>query len=152
MRIRIVALALVVAPCLAAQGVRSEPPVVQSLLAMLRADNAWTLEQQRTLCEIPAPPFKETARALEYKKRFETLGLPARIDAIGNVLAERPGTGRGPTVVIAGHLDTVFPEETDVTVKVEGGRMSGPRDRGRLSRARGRAGGGARVSARQPTP
>ena len=119
-------LALILAPSLTAQGTRSEPQVVQSMLAMLQADNAWTLEQQRTLCEIPAPPFKETARGLEYKKRFEALGLTARIDAIGNVLAERRGTGRGPTVVIAGHLDTVFPEETDVKVKVEGGRMSGP--------------------------
>ena len=127
MRTRIlVVLALTLASSLTAQGARTEPPVVQSMLAMLQADNAWTLEQQRTLCEIPAPPFKETARGLEYKKRLEALGLTARIDAIGNVLAERRGTGRGPTVVIAGHLDTVFPEETDVKVKVEGGRMSGP--------------------------
>ena len=96
------------------------------MLAMLQADNAWTLEQQRTLCEIPAPPFKEAARGVEYKKRFEALGLAARIDAVGNVLAERRGTGRGPTVVIAGHLDTVFPEGTDVKVKQEGARMSGP--------------------------
>ena len=127
MRTRILAvLALTFASSLTAQGARTEPPVVQSMLAMLQADNAWTLEQQRTLCEIPAPPFKETARGLEYKRRLEALGLTARIDAIGNVLAERRGTGRGPTVVIAGHLDTVFPEETDVKVKVEGGRMSGP--------------------------
>src|SRR5687768_2265908 len=121
-----VVLALTLAPSLSAQGVRAEPQSVQSMLAMLQTDNAWTLEQQRTLCEIPAPPFKETARGLEYKKRLEALGLTARIDAIGNVLAERRGTGRGPTVVIAGHLDTVFPEETNVKVKVEGGRMSGP--------------------------
>lgn len=126
MRIHVLALALTLAPSLPAQGTGSEPPAVKAMLALLQSDNAWTLEQQRTLCEIPAPPFKETARGLEYKKRLEALGLTARIDAIGNVLAERRGTGRGPTVVIAGHLDTVFPEETDVKVKVEGGRMSGP--------------------------
>jgi tripeptide aminopeptidase len=120
------ALTVTLAATLAGQGVRSEPPVVQSMLSMLQADNAWTVEQQRTLCEIPAPPFKETARGLEYKKRLEALGLTARIDAIGNVLAERKGSGRGPTVVIAGHLDTVFPEGTDVKVKQDGGRMSGP--------------------------
>lgn len=126
MRIRVLALALSLAPSLPAQSTGSEPPAVKAMLATLQSDNAWTLEQQRTLCEIPAPPFKETARGLEYKKRLEALGLTARIDAIGNVIAERRGTGRGPTVVIAGHLDTVFPEETDVKVKVEGGRMSGP--------------------------
>jgi tripeptide aminopeptidase len=99
---------------------------VQSMLAMLQTDNGWTVEQQRTLCEIPAPPFKEQTRGLEYKRRLEALGLTARVDAVGNVLAERRGSGRGPTVVIAGHLDTVFPEGTDVKVKQEGGRMSAP--------------------------
>jgi acetylornithine deacetylase/succinyl-diaminopimelate desuccinylase-like protein len=99
---------------------------VDAILATIKADNAWTLAQQRSICEIPAPPFKETARGLEYKKRFEALGLTARIDAVGNVIAERPGTGKGPTIVLAGHLDTVFPEGTDVKVKDEGGRMKGP--------------------------
>jgi tripeptide aminopeptidase len=90
---------------------------MQPVLNTLQSDNAWTLEQQRSLCEIPAPPFKETARAAEFRKRLDALGLRARIDAVGNVLAERAGTGRGPTIVLAGHLDTVFPEETDVTVR-----------------------------------
>ena len=96
------------------------------MLATLRTDNAWTVNQQRTICEIPAPPFKEAARAAEYKRRFEALGLRARVDAIGNVLAERPGTGTGPTIVLAGHLDTVFPEGTDVRVRDQGARMVAP--------------------------
>ena len=41
-------------------------------------------------------------------------------------IAERPGTGNGPTVLIAGHLDTVFPEGTDVTVKRNGSRYVAP--------------------------
>ncbi|MGH7638431.1 MAG: M20/M25/M40 family metallo-hydrolase [Gemmatimonadaceae bacterium] len=90
---------------------------MQPILTMLQADNGWTLEQQRTICEISAPPFKETARAAEFRRRLDAVGLRARIDAVGNVLAERPGTGRGPTIVLAGHLDTVFPEGTDVNVR-----------------------------------
>jgi tripeptide aminopeptidase len=90
---------------------------LQPILTTLQSDNAWTVEQQRSLCEIPAPPFKETGRAAEFRKRLDALGLRARIDAVGNVLAERAGTGRGPTVVLSGHLDTVFPEETDVKVR-----------------------------------
>ena len=102
-------------------------PAVKSALETIRRDNAWTLEQQRTICEIPAPPFKEAARAAELARRFESLGLRnVRTDGEGNVIAERPGTGEGPTVVLSGHLDTVFPEGTDVTVTVEGTRMSGP--------------------------
>jgi tripeptide aminopeptidase len=100
---------------------------VRDALAVLKSDNAWTVDQQQTICEIPAPPFKETKRGLEYKQRLEALGLRnVRIDSIGNVIAERRGLGSGPTVVIAGHLDTVFPEETDVRVKREGTKMSGP--------------------------
>jgi acetylornithine deacetylase/succinyl-diaminopimelate desuccinylase-like protein len=80
-----------------------------------------------SICEIPAPPFKEERRAAEMKRRFEALGLRnVRIDSIGNVIAERPGTGGGPVVVLAAHLDTVFPEETDVRVKREGTVLRGP--------------------------
>jgi tripeptide aminopeptidase len=99
---------------------------VDAMLAMLKAENAWTVAQQRSICEIPAPPFKEAARGAEYKRRFEAMGLRARVDAVGNVIAERPGTGRGPTIVLAGHLDTVFPEGTDVKIKDEGPRMKAP--------------------------
>jgi tripeptide aminopeptidase len=99
---------------------------IDPILATLKADNAWTIAQQKSICEIPAPPFKEATRGAEYKRRLEALGLKARIDAIGNVLAERRGSGKGPTIVLAGHLDTVFPEGTDVRVKEAGGRMTGP--------------------------
>ena len=93
----------------------------------MKTDNAWTVDQQVSICEIPAPPFKEKARGLEYKRRLEALGLRnVRIDAVGNVIAERLGTGSGPTVVIAGHLDTVFPEGTDVKVTREGTRLTAP--------------------------
>ena len=102
------------------------PASVGRALARIKADNAWTLDQQQSICEIPAPPFKETARGAEYKRRLEALGLTVRIDSIGNVIAERKGTGSGPTVMIAGHLDTVFPEGTDVKVKREGTMMRAP--------------------------
>jgi acetylornithine deacetylase/succinyl-diaminopimelate desuccinylase-like protein len=94
---------------------------VRKALDTLRASNAWTLDQQASICEVPAPPFKEQARGAEYRRRFEALGLRnVRIDAEGNVLAERPGTRQdGPVVVLSGHLDTVFPEGTDVRVKRE---------------------------------
>jgi tripeptide aminopeptidase len=119
--LRLAALVLLMPPALGAQQA-----TIDAILATLKSDNAWTLAQQRSICEIPAPPFKEAARAADYKRRFEAMGLPARIDAIGNVLAERPGNGRGPTIVLAGHLDTVFPEGTDVRVKEQGGRLTAP--------------------------
>jgi acetylornithine deacetylase/succinyl-diaminopimelate desuccinylase-like protein len=102
-------------------------PRMKSALELIRLDNAWTVDQQRTICEIPAPPFKEATRAAEYKRRLEGIGFRnVRIDSEGNVIAMRPGKGNGPTVLIAGHLDTVFPEGTDVKVTTEGTVMKGP--------------------------
>ena len=90
---------------------------IKATLATLRADNAWTLEQQASICEIPSPPFKEAVRAAEFKRRLESLGITnVHIDATGNVIGERAGVGTGPSVVVSAHLDTVFPEGTDVRV------------------------------------
>jgi hypothetical protein len=66
--------------------------------------------------EVPAPPFKESARARAFAQMLKDSGMPAvETDPEGNVLGLRKGTGSGPLIVIAAHLDTVFPEGTDVT-------------------------------------
>jgi tripeptide aminopeptidase len=105
----------------------SDNAQVRAALQIIRDDNAWTLAQQVSLCEIPAPPFGEARRGAEFRRRLTALGLQnVRIDAEGNAIGERPGTGNGPTVVIAGHLDTVFPESTNVRTRRVGGRIYGP--------------------------
>jgi tripeptide aminopeptidase len=79
------------------------------------------------ICEIPAPPFMEHERAAYVEQRFRELGLTgARIDAVGNVIAERRGMGLKPRVIVSAHLDTVFPEGTDVRVRVDGNRLHAP--------------------------
>jgi tripeptide aminopeptidase len=86
-----------------------------------------TIADQIRICEIPAPPFKEEKRAEAYKRMFQEIGLKnVRIDAEGNVLGERPGRSERPHLVFSAHLDTVFPEETDVTVRREGNILRGP--------------------------
>lgn len=103
------------------------PRALRPVLDSIRVHNEWTLAQQQSICEIPAPPFKERDRALELQRRFQSLGLAAvRIDAEGNVIAERAGRNRRPLVVLSAHLDTVFPESTDVRVQREGTHMKGP--------------------------
>ncbi|MFN9424229.1 M28 family peptidase, partial [Gemmatimonas sp.] len=49
-----------------------------------------------------------------------------RIDKEGNVIGEVRGARPGPTLMLAGHLDTVFPEGTDVRVKREGTKLIAP--------------------------
>lgn len=109
-----------------APAVPHTDPAVQRALAAVQAQQAWTLGQQVSICEIPAPPFKEQRRAEEFQRRLRSFGFAdARIDTEGNVIASI-GAGDGPTVMIAGHLDTVFPEETDVRTKRTGNRIDGP--------------------------
>jgi acetylornithine deacetylase/succinyl-diaminopimelate desuccinylase-like protein len=111
----------------AAQQVRllEADPRVEGALGQLREAQAWTLDQQIAICEVPAPPFKEAARAEAFRARLQVLGYDARVDAEGNVIAAT-GQGNGPTVMVAGHLDTVFPEGTDVTTTRTGNRVAGP--------------------------
>jgi len=80
-----------------------------------------------TLTEIPAPPFKEQQRAAAYLELLRDLGLSdVEKDEEGNVMGLRKGTGGGPMLALLAHLDTVFPEGTDVKVKRSGTRLSAP--------------------------
>jgi len=81
------------------------------------------------LTEIPSPPFGEKARGEAYLEMLRTAGLTdVEMDAEGNVMGLRRGTGPagGPLVVIAAHLDTVFPEGTPVKVRREGTKLFAP--------------------------
>jgi tripeptide aminopeptidase len=101
---------------------------VKATLESIKADDAATFAEQKRITEIAAPPYKEKVRAEYYLKRMQELGFKdASIDAEGNVIALRRGTGGGrPKLAIAAHLDTVFPEGTDVTVKEKDGVVTGP--------------------------
>ncbi len=82
-----------------------------------------------TLTEIPAPPFKEAARARAYAEMLKAAGLTeVEIDAEGNAMGLRRGMGPagGPVVVISAHLDTVFPEGTPIKVRREGTKLYAP--------------------------
>ena len=79
------------------------------------------------LTEIASPPFMETQRARRYAEMLREAGADSvYIDQVGNVIALRRGTGNGRTVALAGHLDTVFPEGTDVTVRQRGDTLFAP--------------------------
>jgi acetylornithine deacetylase/succinyl-diaminopimelate desuccinylase-like protein len=86
-----------------------------------------TMSELITLTQIPAPPFKEEARARVYLQWLRDAGADsAFIDEVGNVVAVRRGRMRTRTVALGGHLDTVFPEGTDVTVKQRGDTLFAP--------------------------
>lgn len=100
---------------------------VAAALAAIKSAGKRMFDEQIRINEIPAPPFKEQARAEYYLRRIREAGLPgAYIDKEGNVVGIRAGTGSGPKLVISAHLDTVFPEGTDVKVREKDGRYYAP--------------------------
>jgi acetylornithine deacetylase/succinyl-diaminopimelate desuccinylase-like protein len=79
------------------------------------------------ICEIPAPPFKEQERARYFAARFAELGLSdVHIDSAGNVIGLYRGQSEEPLLVLSAHLDTVFPEGTEVKVRRAGSRLCAP--------------------------
>lgn len=93
----------------------------------LDADHPRFVRELITLTEIPAPPFKETKRAAAYLEMLREAKLAdVETDAEGNVMGIRKGTGSGPMLAVLAHLDTVFPEGTDVKTKLEGTKLHAP--------------------------
>jgi acetylornithine deacetylase/succinyl-diaminopimelate desuccinylase-like protein len=79
------------------------------------------------ICEIPAPPFKERERGHYIAARFAELGLAdAHTDSAGNVIGFYRGEGEEPLLALSAHMDTVFPEGTDVEVRRIGSRLCAP--------------------------
>jgi len=111
----------------ASQAILASPKVVRAL-EDIKADDDQAFAEQKRITEIPAPPYKEKQRAEYFLKRFLELGFKdATIDTEGNVIGLRKGSSGGrPKLVVSAHLDTVFPEGTDVTVKEKDGIILAP--------------------------
>ena len=109
------------------QAILANAKVVKTL-EDIKADDDTAFAEQKRITEIPAPPYKEKVRAEYFLKRMQELGFKeASIDSEGNVIALRKGSGGGrPKLVVSAHLDTVFPEGTDVTVKEKDGVILAP--------------------------
>jgi tripeptide aminopeptidase len=103
----------------------AENPQVRAALDWFHKNLPSINETHVRLTEIPAPSFKESARAAAVKSLFEQSGLRTQIDTTGNVIATLPGASPD-AVILSAHLDTVFPEGTDVKVRRDADRWSAP--------------------------
>lgn len=101
--------------------------VVQAAMGDIVRLDVQLLDETIELTEIPAPPFAEEMRAQRFAEKLSAAGLTdVSVDEEGNVIGRRPGRSGDRTVVLSAHLDTVFPIDTDVTVKVEGDTLYAP--------------------------
>ncbi len=102
-------------------------PNVQRALHFIHQSAAHFTAEHIRICEIPAPPFQEHERGQYFAARFAELGLAdVQTDDIGNVIGFRYGAADKPLLVVSAHLDTVFPENTNVQVKQVGTRLCAP--------------------------
>lgn len=109
-----------------AQALMAMPAIAN---AMQRAEDLddWSLERLIELTEIPAPPFMEEVRGARYAELLEQYGADSVwTDEVGNVIGLRRGRTGERTIGFGGHLDTVFPEGTDVTIRQRGDTLFAP--------------------------
>lgn len=95
--------------------------------ARLAARDDAIIRTQITVAQIAAPTGEEQERGGWVARRFRDCGLAdIHTDDAGNVIGRRQGSDELPPVVICAHLDTVFPRETDLSIRRDGDRLVGP--------------------------
>jgi tripeptide aminopeptidase len=111
-------------------------PSIRQALDFIEKNEAKTVANTKAINAIPAPTFEEGKRASDFAERLKALGLDqVHIDEAGNVMGTYRGGGSGPTVMLAAHLDTVYPIATvdtvypiatDLTLSEKDGRLYAP--------------------------
>lgn len=101
---------------------------IERALQILAETQEAIVDLQMELCAIRSPSNMEENRAKRYFELMNQVGLDhVYMDEVNNVIGLLKGTGDGPTLVIAAHMDTVFGPEIDCTpVLKEDGFIWGP--------------------------
>ena len=100
---------------------------VMEALEVAEQDSDWAVAQLIELTEIPAPPFMEEARGIRFAELLLEFGADSVwTDEEGNVIGLRRGRVGERRIGFGGHLDTVFPEGTDVSVRQVGDTLFAP--------------------------
>ena len=105
-----------------------ESEAFRAAKAYIENDRAHTLEQQVELAQIPAHSNHEERKAARIAEMIKEAGYNEVItDEVNNVYTIIRGTKGNPRVMITAHSDTVFPLDTDLTVRrTQDGRIYCP--------------------------
>jgi len=108
----------------------ASPERIEAVRATADAVTPDVLELTALISAVPSPTGEETAKSLLVERLFATAGLATERDAIGDVVGVIPGRqpSRAETsrLVVAAHIDTVFPIGTPLEVKRTADRLTGP--------------------------
>ncbi len=99
---------------------------VKAALDMIEARFPQQVDEWIRITEILGKSKLEQARGEYVKRVFEEEGLQVSVDSIGNVTGVRKGTGGGPVIAIAAHMDVVFPPGTNTKVRRVGDTLFAP--------------------------
>jgi tripeptide aminopeptidase len=106
-------------------------PIVSKARTLIQDRDPETVKEQIRLASIPAPTGLETERGQYVLERFRELGLnDLSTDEVGNILGWLPGRGgatnSGAPVLVTAHLDTIFPDGTEIRPRTRGSRVFAP--------------------------
>jgi tripeptide aminopeptidase len=103
---------------------------IEAVRAAAAAVTPDVLELTALIAAVPSPTGEESAKSLLVERLFATAGLATERDDIGDVVSVIPGgqpsRAGTPRLVVAAHIDTVFPIGTPLEVKRSADRLSGP--------------------------
>ena len=106
----------------------AQQSVVTTAVSALQRNATTTLKLALEIQQIPAPTFAEAERAAFVQQKFGEAELQTiSQDDLYNVYGLWPGLEPDlPPVIVSAHTDTVFPADTDLTVRREGRLLYGP--------------------------
>jgi tripeptide aminopeptidase len=108
----------------------ASPERIEAVRAAADAVTPDVLELTALISAVPSPTGEEAAKSILVERLFATAGLATERDAIGDVVGVIPGRLSPPAVmsrlVVAAHIDTVFPIGTPLEVKRSADRLTGP--------------------------
>lgn len=87
----------------------------------------WVVEEAIRIQQIPAPTFHELERAKYVARQFQSFGLSdVETDDAYNTYGRLKGKMGTKGILMMAHTDTVFPADTDLTIRREGHSIYGP--------------------------
>lgn len=103
-----------------------ERPDIKAAFGVLERGFSKQVDEWITIAEMPGKSGHEKQRAAYVRKVMEAERLQVSVDSMGNVTGRRKGTGGGPTIVFAAHLDIVHALETNLKVRRAGDTLHAP--------------------------
>lgn len=106
---------------------RTTLPAVADVLSLSESYLEPIVALTTRLTEVPAPTNDEGDRAVALRAELEALGYEGvAVDDLHDVTARIPGEDSSRALLVAAHIDTVFPRETDLTVRRDGDTLHAP--------------------------